>query len=367
MRLPPILFSVLVACSATDPDEPLDAEDSAFSGPKQDGFCVEPGSPEARGILALVNDEATTLEELDRPVRDGGAGLNRIAAENIVAERPLETLEELDAVPFVGVSACESLRDYACDVEGLCKTCDPETFPPRPARTSYDSGCEALLLDLLRSMPGSGERTTLVDAGGRCEQLTSVQLTAFDAVATSFGTLPGEFSEIFGEFSVEAFGTTPQLVHVIEEDNFVPFHVLFDGDALAAIWVSDGLSADTTWFCGGEGEPADEPDEFCVGALTDDAAWCAPAAMEPLAMTVGEARAMATLSAAAVVAFADTHGLPDEEEVELAAGVCNGVAAFVEIDGETYHVVDSVRGLGLTTLTRTTADGTEILCHNPNV
>lgn len=356
---------LLVACAGQEPDERLDDEDGSFSGPKQDGFCAEPGSAEALGILALVNDPATTFEELDRPTSEGGAGLHRTAADNIIDERPFATLEELDAVSFVGPSACRALRDYACDVEGRCTACDPAAFPARPARTGYDSRCEALLVELLHSAPAQSERATVTDAAMRCDELDATQRTAFDVVARDFDTPPDTFSDFFGEFTVEVFQTTPRLAHVIEEDDFVPFHVLFDGDEVAAVWTTDGLSAGVTWFCGGQGEPAEQPEDFCIGALTDDAALCTPGATEAMAMTVAEARQTFGLAPAAVLAFAEVHGTADDEVVELEVAGCDDVAAFVDIGGETYHVVDSTRGLGITTLTRTTAAGTEILCHHP--
>lgn len=59
-------------------------------------------------ILALVNDEATTFELLDVTV-----GLDRRAAENIIAERPFATIAQLDAVGYVGPSALDELAEYA--------------------------------------------------------------------------------------------------------------------------------------------------------------------------------------------------------------------------------------------------------------
>lgn len=82
-------------------------------------------------------------------------------------------------------------------------------------------------------------------------------------------------------------------------------------------------------------------------------------------MTVGDARNAGTLSAAAVIAFAELHGLDNDVEVSGEAHVCDDIAAHVEIESESYHIVDSNRGLGITTLTRTTPAGTEILCHHP--
>ncbi|HET6584066.1 MAG TPA: hypothetical protein VFG69_11470, partial [Nannocystaceae bacterium] len=65
-------------------------------------------------MLALVNDADVDVDELDVSTSQGGAGLNRTAAQNIVAARPLADLAELDAVPYVGITACQALAAYAC-------------------------------------------------------------------------------------------------------------------------------------------------------------------------------------------------------------------------------------------------------------
>ncbi|MBW2256492.1 MAG: helix-hairpin-helix domain-containing protein, partial [Deltaproteobacteria bacterium] len=66
-----------------------------------------PLTPEqAADILAVSND--ATVDQLDT-----GAGLDARAAQNIVAARPLATIEQLAAVTYVGKTAIERLRDYA--------------------------------------------------------------------------------------------------------------------------------------------------------------------------------------------------------------------------------------------------------------
>jgi hypothetical protein len=374
------LLFVVIGCAEEPADEPGDAEDGMFSGPKPDGFCADEGTPEETWILALVNDETTTFEELDRPVARGGAGLKSNAARNIVEMRPYGRLRDLDEVPFVGVVTCGALLTYACEVKDLCHAepdaCDPDAFPPRPVRTRYDAGCEAILLGVLASAPTDGERAVVTDAGGRCEELSRSQRAAFDAVAVDFGSPPATFSDDFGEFSVHSFAgegdSDVQLVHVIEEDSFTPFHVVFAGDELAAVWNTDGLSAGVEWFCGADAGEAEEPDEFCVGALTDDAASCdlRDADHSAATMSVAEARESETLAAAAVLAHANAHALGDDAELDLEVDDCDGSAAHVSVaapesPAATYHVVDSTRGLGRTVLTSTTDAGTQILCFRP--
>ncbi len=377
----PVLLCALFASCSVESDETADPEDGSFSGPKADGFCAEEGSPEAEGILALVNDAKTTAAELDRATKDGGAGLDRRAAENIVKARPFATLAELDEVPFVGVNTCGALLHHACDVQGRCTggvgTCDPDAFEARPQRTEYDSTCEAVLLALVSSSPTENADTSVTDATARCAELGPAERQAFDWVATAFDTPVAEFSDAFGEFSVVRVGLADDdvgLVHVVEEDNFTPFHVVFAGEALAAIWTTDGLSAGVDWFCGGTGQPADAPDEFCLGALTDDAALCdaATATHETITRTVADARAEPeTLVNAAIVEHAREHDLADAASIEADVASCSEsvVIAALTTTGvpvQTYRVVDSTRGSGITVLTRTNAAGdTTIVCGHP--
>ncbi len=93
-------------------------EPSATSSERQ---SIVEGTPDARGVLGLVNDPATTLYVLDELVP-----LNRRAAENLIAHRdgpdgvrgtadddPFDDVAEVDAVPQVGPAAMASLLAYA--------------------------------------------------------------------------------------------------------------------------------------------------------------------------------------------------------------------------------------------------------------
>lgn len=84
---------------------------------------VDAGSAEELGMLAFVNAEETTFALLDDEVR-----LDRRAASGIVAQRdgadgvfgtaddaPFQSVEELDAVPYVGAVALEKLLAWARD------------------------------------------------------------------------------------------------------------------------------------------------------------------------------------------------------------------------------------------------------------
>lgn len=71
---------------------------------------IDGGSPEERGIVRFLNDASTTFEILDIDV-----ALDRRAASNLIARRdesPFATIDEVDAVAYVGTSALQKLLDY---------------------------------------------------------------------------------------------------------------------------------------------------------------------------------------------------------------------------------------------------------------
>ena len=92
-----------------------DDENAGFDIGKADGCLGSPTDDDARGVLALANDPAVGVDELD------DAGVFRKTAQRIVDNRPYADLGALDAVPFVGPFTCRALRDHACNTRGLCE------------------------------------------------------------------------------------------------------------------------------------------------------------------------------------------------------------------------------------------------------
>ena len=143
---PLALATLAMACAAVD--DIIDGEDDPFATGKADG-ALEAGSPEARAVLALVNDTTVNLDILDDDV-----ALNARAARNIIAHRNgpdglvdsgdddfFDTLAELDAVKYVGPYALEQLLAYAVEHGYL----DAETgksfdaiFSPQPYESSHN-------------------------------------------------------------------------------------------------------------------------------------------------------------------------------------------------------------------------------------
>jgi hypothetical protein len=93
------LLAALAACATGEPgDADVGAEQPALTD----------GTAEALGVLALLNDDATTFALLDDDV-----GLDRRAAQGLIDARPLRTVAEVDAVRYVGDSAMNKLVAYA--------------------------------------------------------------------------------------------------------------------------------------------------------------------------------------------------------------------------------------------------------------
>jgi phosphatidylserine/phosphatidylglycerophosphate/cardiolipin synthase-like enzyme len=124
-------------CAADDPDIE-DGESDSFPDGKADGG-LEEGTPEARGVLALVNDRTVTLDELDR-----SAGLSARVARNIISYRDgaggsFDTLAELDAVPYVGPATLASLLDYARETGRVVPAPRVDViFSPQPAASTHN-------------------------------------------------------------------------------------------------------------------------------------------------------------------------------------------------------------------------------------
>lgn len=115
----PVLAALVFGACADPGADPVDGIDDAFGeAGKADGVLTP---AEVTGVLAAAN--TATLAELD-----DAAGLDRRAAEGIVARRPFAELAALDAVPYVGPTALDLLLAFAYD-RGLIAETPPEPGP----------------------------------------------------------------------------------------------------------------------------------------------------------------------------------------------------------------------------------------------
>lgn len=114
-----LAISALAGTACVD-GEVEDGEADAFPDGKADGG-IEEGSPEAIGVLALVNDPSMTAAKLKSE-----AGITSRVSTNIVTHRngtdgqfgtadddKFDTLRELDAVPYVGPATLNALLEAA--------------------------------------------------------------------------------------------------------------------------------------------------------------------------------------------------------------------------------------------------------------
>ena len=363
------LTLVLTACSGGD--DSLDGRDDTFTGDKADGFCADDGSVEAGGILALVNDDATTSAVLDAPTAQGGAGLDRRAADNIVAARPFADLAQLDAVPFVGPATCQALRHFACDVQGLCATCQADTPTPPPSTTTFDGACPDLLLAIGQADVADARSVDTLDVANRCTALDDIERRAFDIVATEMQTpldqLSGDdFS--MGVRRLAAGGHDLQIVDIDDLNSGLLWYVVFAEGQPIVTWDSDGLSDIAEWYCGTHpGSFTDSPSELCVQAFFDIP--CDAARVRSHVTTSADGAAGAGLAPSevnALKAYVTDAGITAATEVSVDLDRCASTESSrvaIARDGAatvTYTVAERPGGPML--LSRETGGSSELLC-----
>ncbi|MCA9674722.1 MAG: DUF1669 domain-containing protein [Kofleriaceae bacterium] len=157
-------FGILVATAAAGcATDDLDVEDGIadrFPDGKADGG-ISDGSPEARAVLALVNDRAVDLAELDV-----AAGLSSRAARNIIGHRDgadgvagtadddaYDDLAELDDIPYVGPATLNQLLAYA-EATGRLRPVPHVTavFSPQPVGATHTHQVAAWIRGAQRSV-----------------------------------------------------------------------------------------------------------------------------------------------------------------------------------------------------------------------
>ena len=175
------LVVTLPACTSAEDVE--DGIDDAFPDGKADGG-IEEGSPEALGVLALVNDKTLTASGLK-----AAAGVTTRVANNITKYRngadgaagtaddnPFDTLAELDAIPYVGPATLDALLEAARDrglVGGGAAKIDV-IFSPQAAANSHNAKIAQMIRDAkytvdvaMYSYSDAGINAALTDAVAR--------------------------------------------------------------------------------------------------------------------------------------------------------------------------------------------------------
>ena len=153
-----ILSILAVSVPACVDPEVEDGENDGFPSGKADGG-IDEGSPEAIGVLALVNDTSLTAAKLKT-----AAGITTRVSTNIVKHRdgasaattdddPYDTLAELDAIPYVGPSTLNALLDAARDrglVGGAAKI--EVIFSPQPAASAHTAKIATLIREATKTV-----------------------------------------------------------------------------------------------------------------------------------------------------------------------------------------------------------------------
>jgi hypothetical protein len=236
---PMFLVASLVGTTGCMQGEGEDGVDDSFlAGGKADAFGVEEASPDAIGVVALVN--TGSLEDLD-----GAAGLSASAAKAIIHHRQggdrkdgtadddlIDSLAELDGIPYVGPMTFKLLLDHS-RATGLVPSNDP--FDPTFCKSDY-----ALTMGMVRGALMEGEtvvRLTKNMAGIRVRTRTCV--TPDNCPAWVNGAAPKMFTVEGGD--AEATLTIPAAGLQAEPQ----VGIAADGRAVMALF-ADVAVGDTT-------------------------------------------------------------------------------------------------------------------------
>jgi len=173
---------VVTVPACTSGDEVEDGADDAFPSGKADGG-IDEGSPEALGVLALVNDQAMSASKLR-----AAAGVTSRVANNITKHRdgadgavgtadddPFDTLAELDRVPYVGPATLNALLEAARDRGLVASGAKIDVvFSPQPAPSSHNARIAQMIRDAkftvdiaMYSYSDAGINTAITDAVAR--------------------------------------------------------------------------------------------------------------------------------------------------------------------------------------------------------
>jgi len=146
------VLALIWAIPACTDAEVEDGENDAFPSGKADGG-IDEGTPEAIGVLRLVNDPTETAASLK-----SGAGVSTRVANNIVKHRDgadgvannadddkYDTLAELDAIPYVGPATLDALLERARDKGYVSGIKLDVMFSPQPAANSHNTRIAQLI------------------------------------------------------------------------------------------------------------------------------------------------------------------------------------------------------------------------------
>jgi 5'-nucleotidase len=206
-----VVAAMLIAgCSASgDSGEIEDAEDAVFTGGKADA-PVDDGTPEACAVKKLANlgSHATLDDEV---------GLSSRAAGNIVLWRELggwyATLDQLDAIKYVGPATFRAMRDFAiADERFVCGAVDVQLL----AFNDFHGNLEPPTGSSGRIQTGPDPNVDRVDAGGA------------EYLATHLATLAAENPHTTIVAAGDLVGATPLLSAAFRDEPSIESMNLMD-------------------------------------------------------------------------------------------------------------------------------------------
>jgi cardiolipin hydrolase len=179
-------MAVVTVPACTDDAEIEDGIDDAFPSGKADGG-IDEGSPEALGVLALVNDRS-----LDASGLKSAAHVTSRVATNVTKHRDgadgqpgtsdddgFDTLAELDAIPYVGPATLNALLEAARSRGLVASGAKIDVvFSPQPAEATHNARIAKMIEDAkytidiaIYSYGDAGINTALTEAVARGVQV----------------------------------------------------------------------------------------------------------------------------------------------------------------------------------------------------
>jgi hypothetical protein len=244
------LLALIAGCAGTEEQDGID--DNFLSDGKSDAFGISETSPEAVAVLGMLR--TATLPDLDNT-----AMLSSTAAKSIIRHRqggdrkdgtadddPIDTLTELDAIPYVGPMAFRLLLDHA-RATGAVPSADP--YDPE-----FCKGDWALTMAQIRAtIPAGAQAVHITTQSGGFRARNRVCVTPDNCPEW----VPGSVQDMFTHDGTTA---APLMIPATGFDG--QLYVTLDAAGIPAVIVGAELAgASPKWLtmeCATETMPTDE-------------------------------------------------------------------------------------------------------------
>jgi hypothetical protein len=243
------LVALIAGCAGTEEQDGID--DNFLNDGKSDAFGISETSPEAVAVLGMLR--TATLLDLDNT-----AMLSSTAAKSIIRHRqggdrkddtadddPIDTLAELDEIPYVGPMAFRLLLDHARAIGAVP--------PSNPFDPEFCKGDWALTMAQIRATLAGEQAVHITTQSGGFRARNRVCVTPDNCPEWVSGSIPGMFTHD---------GTTAASLVIPAEGFEGQLYVTLDAAGIPAVIVGAELAGeDPKWLtmeCATETKPADE-------------------------------------------------------------------------------------------------------------